>query len=147
MIEEKQKEEEDLIKIRMVEEIVPKRFHKYLKMFKKKESEIMLTRKTWDYAIDLKKEFVPKKRKIYLLLKVERKEVEKFIKDQLRKGYIWPSKSLQISLVFFILKKRMMQDYRYLNSWTIKNNYLLPLISDLIDNIGKKKVFTKMDLR
>ena len=37
MIEEKQKEEEDLIKIRMVEEIVPKRFHKYLKMFKKKE--------------------------------------------------------------------------------------------------------------
>jgi len=46
MIEEKQKEEEDLIKIRMVEEIVPKRFHKYLKMFKKKESEIMLTRKT-----------------------------------------------------------------------------------------------------
>jgi len=46
MIEEKQKEEEDLIKIRMVEEIVPKRFHKYLKMFKNKESEIMLTRKT-----------------------------------------------------------------------------------------------------
>ena len=34
------------------------------------------------------KKFVPKKRKIYLLLKVERKEVEKFIKDQLRKGYI-----------------------------------------------------------
>jgi len=33
-----------------------------------------------------------------------------------------------------------------LNSWTIKNNYPLPLISDLIDNIGKK-VFTKIDLR
>jgi len=29
----------------------------------------------------------------------------------------------------------------------IKNNYPLPLISDLIDSIGKKKVFTKMDLR
>ena len=28
----------------------------------------------------------------------------------------------------------------------IKNNYPLPLISDLIDSIGKK-VFTKMDLR
>ena len=39
----------------------------------------------------------------------------------------------------------MVQDYQYLNSWTIKNNYLLPLISDLIDSIGKKK-FTKMDL-
>ena len=29
----------------------------------------------------------------------------------------------------------------------VKNNYPLPLISDLIDSIGKKKVFTKMDLR
>jgi len=44
-------------------------------------------------------------------------------------------------------KKRIVQDYQYLNSWTIKKNYLLPLISDLIDNIEKKKVFIKMNLR
>ena len=53
--------------------------------------------------------------------------------------------------VFFIgkkdEKKRMVQDYRYLNEWTIKNNYPLPLISDMINNIGTKKVFTKKDLR
>jgi len=42
-------------------------------------------------------------------------------------------------------KKRIVQNYQYLNSWTIKNNYLLLLILDLTDNIGKK-VFTKMDL-
>ena len=29
----------------------------------------------------------------------------------------------------------------------MKNNYPLPLITDLIDNMGSKKVFTKMDLR
>ena len=73
------------------------------------------------------------------------------MKDQLRKGYIRLSKSPQILPVFFVPKKdgkkRMVQDYRYLNSWTIKNNYLLPLISDLIDSIGKKKVFMKIDLR
>jgi len=40
----------------------------------------------------------------------------------------------------------MVQDYRYLNEWTIKNNYPLPLISDVLENIGTKKVFTKMDL-
>ena len=77
--------------------------------------------------------------------------MQEFIKDQLRKGYIRPLKSSQTLLVFFVLKKngkkRIVQDYRYLNSWTIKNNYLLPLISDLIDSIGKKKVFTKIDLR
>ena len=33
-----------------------------------------------------------------------------------------------------------------MNSWMVKNNYLLPLISDLIDSIRKKRVFTKMDL-
>jgi len=53
--------------------------------------------------------------------------------------------------VFFIGKKdgkkRMVQDYRYLNKWTVKNNYPLPLISDVVENISMKKVFTKMDLR
>jgi len=29
----------------------------------------------------------------------------------------------------------------------MKNNYPLPLITDLIDNMGSKKVFTKMDLQ
>ena len=41
----------------------------------------------------------------------------------------------------------MVQDYWYLNEWTIKNNYSLPLILDILKNIGMKKVFTKMDLR
>ena len=53
--------------------------------------------------------------------------------------------------MFFILKKngkkKKVYYYYYLHSWTIKNNYPLLLISDLIDNIGKKKVFMKMDLR
>ena len=73
------------------------------------------------------------------------------MKEQLRKGYIWLLKSLQMALVFFVekkdRKKQMVQDYRYLNEWTIKNNYPLPLISDVLENIGMKKIFTKMDLR
>ena len=74
-MEEKQNEEEDLIEIRTVEEMVPKRFYKYLKVFEKKESERMPTKKIWDYVIDLKEGFVPKKGKIYLLSRIERKEV------------------------------------------------------------------------
>jgi len=41
----------------------------------------------------------------------------------------------------------MVMDYCNLNSQTVKNNYLLPLIMELIDNMGSKKVFTKIDLR
>ncbi len=55
--------------------MVPRRFHKYLKVFEKKDSERMPMRKTWDHAIDLREEFIPKKRKIYPLLRVEREEV------------------------------------------------------------------------
>jgi len=44
-------------------------------------------------------------------------------------------------------KKKIVQDYQYLNEWMVKNNYLLPLISDIIRNIGTKKMFTKLDLR
>jgi len=42
--------------------------------------------------------------------------------------------------------RRMVIDYRKLNRQTIKNNYPLPLITDLVDTIGSKQVFTKMDL-
>jgi len=68
----------------------------------------------------------------------------------LRKEYIRLSKLPQIAPVFFVGKKdgkkRMVQNYRYLNKWTVKSNYPLPLISDIIENIGTKRVFTKMDL-
>ena len=79
----------------------------------------MLIRKLWDYAIDMKEGFVLRKRKVYLLLKEEREEVQEFIFKQLRKGYIRPLKSSQTTLVFFVEKKdnkkRMVQNYQYLN--------------------------------
>jgi len=69
----------------------------------------------------------------------------------LRKEYIRPSKSPQTASMFFVKKeddkKRMVQNYWYLNQWTIKNNYSLPLILDIIENIGIKKMFTKLNLR
>ena len=95
--------------------------------------------------------FVPKKGKVYSLSREEREEVQAFIGDQLRKEYIQPSKSPQMSPVHFVAKKdstqRMVQDYQHINQWTIKNGYPLPLIADILDGVGKRKVFTKLDLR
>ena len=92
-----------------------------------------------------------RKKKVYLLSRGERKEVYEFVNKQLRKEYIRLLKSPQMALVFFVRKKdgkkQMVQNYRYLNEWTIKNNYPLPLISDVVENISMKKVFTKIDLR
>ena len=53
--------------------------------------------------------------------------------------------------VFFVEKKdgkkRIVQDYQYLNKWMIKNNYSLLLISDILENMETKKVFTKINLQ
>ena len=88
---------------------------------------------------------------MYPLSRDKREEVCKFIQEQLRKGYIRLSKLPQMASVFFIekkdSKKRMVQNYRYLNEWTIKNNYPLLLILDVVENISIKKVFIKMNLR
>ena len=104
-------------------ELVPKEFHEYLGIFEQKASERMPVRKPWDHAIDLKPDFQPKKVKLFLMSPQEEEEVKAFVDDQLRKGYIRPSKSNQTSPVFFIAKKdgkkRMVQDYRHINKGTI----------------------------
>ena len=86
----------------------------------------MLTKKIWDYVIEIKQGFVLRKRKIYSLSRKEREKMCKFIKEQ--------------------DKKRIVQDYRYLNKQTIKNNCLLPFISEIVENISTKKVSTKLNL-
>ena len=69
--EDKEDKEEDLIELRVVEKMVPRWFHKYLKVFEKKESERMLMRKVWNHTINLREDFVLKKGKIYSLSRVE----------------------------------------------------------------------------
>jgi len=93
-------EDEEVLK-----KLVPKRFWRWKKVFRKKKSERIPVRKAWDHAIELKEGFVPKKGKVYSLSREEREEVQAFVKDQLRKGYIRPSKSPQTSLVYFVAKK------------------------------------------
>ena len=85
--------------------LVPRKFWKWRKVFGKRESERMPVQKTWDHTIELKEGFTPKKGKVYSLLREEREEVQTFVEDQLRKGYIRSSKSPQISPVHFVVKK------------------------------------------
>ena len=135
---------------RKIKEMVLRKSLKQRKVFRKVKSKRIPMRKIWDYTINLKKMFKLQKKRIYPLSKDERKEIQDFVNDQLRKRYIRPSKSPQTSLVFFVGKKnkskRIVIDYYSLNNQTVKNNYLLLLITDLINNIGSKRIFTKMNL-
>jgi len=105
MMENREREEEAIEDRQKVEDMVPKRFHGWLKVFGKQESERILVRKTWDHAIDLQEEFVPRKGRIYPLSRIEREEVQAFVDSQLKKGYIRLSKSPQTLPVMFVLKK------------------------------------------
>jgi len=60
---------------------VSRRFQKWKKVFGKEESEKISTRKPWNHVIELKEEFVPRKRKVYLLSKEKRKEIQAFVKN------------------------------------------------------------------
>jgi len=68
--------------------LVSEKFHRWIKVFSKKQLERMSIRKIWDYAINMKEKFVLRKSKVYPLLREEREKVQEFIKEQLRKGYI-----------------------------------------------------------
>jgi len=85
--------------------LVPEKFHRWIKVFGKKQSERMPMRKLWDHVIEMKEEFMLRKGKVYPLSREEREEVREFMKEKLRKGYIWLLKSPQTAPVFFVGKK------------------------------------------
>ena len=87
------------------EDLVPKAYHKCLKVFSKKESECMPVRKPWDHTIDMKDTFAPKKGRLIPLSPQEQKEVSDFIDNQTRKGYIRLSQSTQTFLCSSSLKR------------------------------------------
>jgi len=63
--------------------LVLEKFYEWIKVFGKKQSERMPMRKLWDHTIDVKEGFVPRKGKMYPLLREEREEVREFVKEQL----------------------------------------------------------------
>ena len=99
-------EEEEAAKLKEeARKLMPEKFHQWIKVFEKKQSERMPTRKVWNHVIEIKEGFVPRKGKVYLLSRGEKEEVRKFIEKQLKKRYIRPSKSSQTVPVFFVGKK------------------------------------------
>src|SRR6266702_2697484 len=125
---------------RTYEEMVPEEYRKYQKIFNEEQSHRFPPKRPWDHAIDLLPE-APSTIdcKIYPTTQSEKEALSEFVKEQLAKGYIRPSKSPYSSPFFFIKKKdgklRPVQDYRRLNSLTVKNRYPLPLIPELIDQV------------
>ena len=73
------------------------------------------------------------------------------MEEMVNKGFVRPSTSPWGAPVLFVKKKdgsmRLCIDYRELNKVTIRNQYPLPRIDNLFDQLQGAKVFSKIDLR
>ena len=132
--------------------VIPPEYKRFAAVFSDEESQRFPPSWPWDHAIELKPDAPSHLRcKVYLMTRDEDEALDKFIDDQLLKGYIEPSKSPYASPFFFVKKKdgklRPVQDYRALNSWTVKNQYPLPLIPVLIRDLGGAFIYSKLDVR
>ena len=134
-----------------VEATIPTWCTDFNDVFSEETHDTLPPHRPYDHIINLKPDFVPKIAKIYSLNPAEKVACKEFVQEHLKTGRIIPSKSPQASPFFFVPKKdgslRPCQDYRYLNLFTIRDAYPLPLIPDLIDDMKDSMLFTKFDIR
>jgi hypothetical protein len=86
----------------------------------------------------------------YRMASSELKELKEQLQELLDKGFICPTMSPWGVPVLFVKKDgsmRMCIDYWELNKVTIKNQYLLPRINNLLDQLQGARVFSKVNLR
>ena len=131
--------------------VMPNYIHPFKHLFEKKNFDKLPKRREWDHEINLVSD-APKEipAKNYRMTPIEEQHLDKFIDEELKAGKIRPSKSPYASPCFFIFKKdktrRLVQDYRKINSYTIKDKTPLPRIDDLLDVLAKGKWFNKADI-
>ena len=87
----------------------------------------------------------------YRMAPTELRELKAQLEELLSKGFIRPSISPWGAPVLFVKKKdgslRLCIDYRQLNRVTIRNQYPLPRIDELFDQLQGSRVYSKIDLR
>ena len=133
------------------EELVPPRYRKWKQVFSNEATSRLPKHQPWDHAIDFTPDAKPTWRaKVYPMLPLELEELDKWIDENLEKGYIELSKSPWAVLVFFIKKKDgklcLIQDYCPINKITVKHPYPILLTNDLINRLQDAEYFTTLDI-
>lgn len=130
---------------------LPAKYAEFVDLFSKKAAAILPEHRKYDCSIDLQEGAQPPFGPIYSLSRPELLALRNYIDENLASGFIQHSKSPAGAPILFVKKKdgtlRLCVDYRGLNKVTVRNRYPLPLIPQLLEQLSRAKVFTKIDLR
>lgn len=76
---------------------------------------------------------------------IQKNEIEKLIQEMLQASIIRDNISFFASPIMMVKKKdgswRLCVDYRQLNQHTINDKFPIPIIEELLDELGKARVF------
>ena len=133
------------------ESCLPDELAHFKDVFSESSADKLPPHRPYDCQINLIKDSKLFYGPIYPLTDEESSALKEYIQENLKKGFIRKSKSPAGAPVLFVPKKngklRMCVDYRRLNAITIRDSYPLPLIQDMLEHLGKGKIFSKLDLR
>ncbi|GMI72124.1 hypothetical protein HRI_000881700 [Hibiscus trionum] len=135
------------------DEVLPVEIQELLLQFKDvfEEPQGLPPDRGHDHKIKLVKEETVVKVKPYRHPTYQKDAIEKMVKEMLQAGIIRDSDSSFPSPVVMVRKKydtwRMCVDYRRLNQFTIKDSFPMPVIEELLDELGSASFFSKLDLR
>ncbi|SOV09702.1 uncharacterized protein UDID_19291 [Ustilago sp. UG-2017a] len=130
---------------------IPKPYHHLRDVFDEVEADKLPHHTEHDLHLELIEGGKPPQGPLYLKGPKEMTELRRYLDENLKKGFIRPSKSPARSPVLFVPKKdgglRLCVDYRGLNEITVKNRAPLPLIEEQLFLLRKARIYTKLDLR
>jgi hypothetical protein len=108
----------------------------------------------FEHRIEITKDFKPKRLREYRIPELMKPEVQRQIDELARDGFIVPSSSPMASPLVCVLKGkdgkggiRLAVDYKYVNSFTQNDAYVMPNLNDLIQKVGSAKFITTTDCR
>src|SRR5258708_11229511 len=130
---------------------VPQEYHEFRDVFSGEKANTLAPHRLYDLKNNLEEGAKPFHGPIYSLSPPELTALREFLEENVRNGFIRPSKSPWGSPVLFVKKKdgslRLCIDFRALNRVTEKDRYPLPLIPDLLNSPGPARIYSKIDLK
>ncbi len=125
-------------------------YHDFLDVFSRELMNILSERRFYDHKIQLQKSKTSIFESLYDISQDELRVLKKYLKNNLIKDFIQVSSSFAISLILFVKKSseelRFCVNYRDLNVMTVKNQYSLSFIREILDRLTKIKYYIKLDI-